>query len=89
MNVLLICRPREGVDPPSTFPRHLPGERATLRRLREDGTLTGAYSPGGPGAVLMLHVPDLDTADRIASQLPLAVAGLIDTEIIELRPLEM
>jgi muconolactone delta-isomerase len=90
MNVLLICRPRDGVDPSSSFPSHLAAERAELRRLRKNGTLSAAYSPaGGPGAVLMLDVPDHDTADRIAAELPLAIAGLIDTETIELHPLEM
>lgn len=89
MNVLLICRPRHGVDPSSSFPSHLAAERAELRRLRTNGTLSAAYSPGGPGAVLMLNVPDHDTADRIAAELPLAIAGLFDTETIELHPLEM
>jgi hypothetical protein len=89
MNVLLICRPRDGVDPSSSFPSHLAAERAQLRRLRTNGTLSAAYSPGGPGAILILDVPDHDTADRIAAELPLAIAGLIDTETIELHPLEV
>lgn len=70
MNVVLICRPRHGVDPSSSFPSHLVAERAQLRRLRTNGTLSAAYSPGGPGAVLMLNVPDHDTADRKAAELP-------------------
>jgi hypothetical protein len=54
MNVLLICRPAPGVDPGSEFPPHLPAERDVLHALREQGALTAAYSPGGPGAVLMV-----------------------------------
>jgi hypothetical protein len=89
MNVLLICRPAPGVDPGSEFPPHLPAERDVLHALREQGALTAAYSPGGPGAVLMLDVPDLDSARRIGDGLPLAVAGLIEIEIIPLKPLGM
>ncbi len=89
MNVLLICRPAAGVDPAREFPRRLPAERDALQALREQGALTAAYSPGGPGAVLMLEVADVDTARRIGARLPLAAAGLIDIEIIPLTPLGM
>lgn len=87
MNVLMLCRPAAGVDPSRQFPPHLPAERDALNALREQGALTAAYSPGGPGAVLMLEVVDLDAARRIGERLPLATAGLIDIEIIPLTPM--
>jgi predicted aconitase with swiveling domain len=51
--------------------------------------LTQAWSPGRPGAVLMLEVADVAAAGAIVGDLPLVTAGLITTEIIPLQPLEL
>ena len=51
--------------------------------------LTGAWSPGRPGAVLMFDVPDEAEAARLTAGLPLAQARLISTEIIPLHPLDL
>jgi hypothetical protein len=58
---------------------------AALKRLREQGVLLAAYSPGGPGAILMFDDARGAVEGAIAS-LPLARAGLIDTEVIGLHP---
>jgi hypothetical protein len=52
------------------------------------GILLEAYSPGGPGAILILEVSDLGKAQSLLARLPLCEAGLIETELICLRPLQ-
>jgi hypothetical protein len=88
MKVLVICRPRAGGDA-AAFARLVPDETVELRRLRDNGTLTEAWSPGRPGAVLMLEVAGLGEAEAAAAGLPLAGAGLITVEIIPLLPLPL
>jgi hypothetical protein len=85
---LVICRPVEGGDQ-EELRRLLPGETAALRDLKATGTLVGAWSPGRPGAVLTLEVPDPDQAARIVADLPLVQAGQITTEIIPLHPIDL
>lgn len=59
---------------------------AALRQLKAEGTLVEAYSPGGPGAVLIFE-GDRETVETVVSVLPLVTAKLVDTEIIDLQPL--
>jgi muconolactone delta-isomerase len=86
MMVLAICRPVPDGDQ-ELFGQLIAGESAALRRLQESGTLTQAWSPGRPGAVLMLDVSDLAEGTEVAAHLPLAAAGLVSTEVIPLHPL--
>jgi hypothetical protein len=86
MKVLVICRTRPGVTPADMGP-HYALEARELRELRESGTLLEAFSPGGPGAVLVLETSGATHAAEIAEALPLYRANLITTEIIELHPL--
>lgn len=86
--ILAICRPAEGADP-AEFQRLLPAEAAALRELKSSGALAGAWSPGRPGAVLMLNVADEAEAARLTADLPLARAGLISTELVPMRPLSL
>jgi hypothetical protein len=58
---------------------------AALRSLKAAGTLREAYSPGGPGAVLIFDGEPPAVEAAVAS-LPLVDAGLIDAELIELHP---
>ncbi len=88
MLTLVICRPAEDADQ-AAFRRLLPAETAALRELKGSGTLAGAWSPGRPGAVLMLEVTDETEAARITAGLPLAQAGLITTEIVPLHPMDL
>lgn len=67
----------------------VPAETAALRELTGRGILTSAWTPGRPGAVLMVDLPDANGAARLAASLPLAQAGLITTEIIPLHPMEL
>ncbi|HEY5017874.1 MAG TPA: muconolactone Delta-isomerase family protein [Streptosporangiaceae bacterium] len=88
MLILVICRPAADADQ-VRFQHLLADERAALRRLQADGTLTQAWSPGRPGAVLMLEVSGPPEAATHLASLPLAAEGLITTEIIPLSPLEL
>ncbi len=81
----MICRPRPGVGPDEIAP-HAAAEMDALRQYQAQGTLTKAYSPGGPGAVLMFDATTREAVEALAASLPLALAGLIDTEVIELHP---
>ncbi|HEX9357910.1 MAG TPA: hypothetical protein VF933_29350 [Streptosporangiaceae bacterium] len=85
MKTLVICRPRSGVTV-TDIAGHRAGEMAALRQLRAEGTLAEAYSPGGPGAVLIFDAGK-EAIEGVVSALPLVIAKLIDTEIIELQPL--
>jgi muconolactone delta-isomerase len=87
MNFLVICRAAPDRDT-DAFVRLAADEGVVLRKLQADGILTNAWSPGGPGAVLMLDLPDQAAAERITGELPLAAAGLITTEVIPLHPLK-
>ena len=87
MQFLVICRRVPDGDT-DAFTRLVADEGAVLRKLQADGILIEAWSPGGPGAVLMLDLPDQAAAERITGELPLAAAGLITTEVIPLHPLD-
>lgn len=65
---------------------HRAAEMAALRQLKAEGTLAEAYSPGGPGAVLIFDA-DKGAVEGVVSALPLVLAKLIDTEIMALQPL--
>ena len=73
MLILVICRPAEAADQ-AEFRRLVLAETAALRDLKGSGVLTGAWSPGRPGAVLMFDVPDEAEAARLTAGLPLAQA---------------
>ena len=88
MQFLVICRPAEGGDP-EDFNRLVPFETEVLRGLKADGTPVDAWSPGPPGAVLVLQATDADQAAQIMAELPLLQADLIATEIIPLNPIDL
>ena len=88
MRILVICRPAEGGDP-AEFRRLVPAETAELRDLKARGILAEAWSPGGPGAVLVLDVAGEPDAARLVAGFPLVRAGLIGTELIPLHPIEL
>jgi muconolactone delta-isomerase len=85
---LVICRPAEGGDQ-DEFKRLVAAETAALRALKANGALTAAWSPGHPGAVLLLEVPDQAEAARLVAEFPLVQATLITTEIIPLHPIDL
>ena len=84
MRILVICRPRPGVTRDDIAP-HAAAELAELARLRAEGLLAEAWSPGGPGAVLIFEA-EREAVTAAVAALPLRAAGLIGAEIIELHP---
>jgi hypothetical protein len=84
MKVLVLCRTRPGVDRDQIAP-HTAAEMGALRSLKAAGTLLEAYSPGGPGAVLIFD-GERPVVEAAVASLPLIDAGLIDAELIELHP---
>jgi muconolactone delta-isomerase len=88
MRFLVICRPAEGGDQ-DEFRRLVPGETAALRELKAKGILAEAWSPGHPGAVLILDAADEPAAARLVAEFPLVQAALITTEIIALHPIAL
>ena len=87
MKVLIICRPMPGVTPTAMAP-HLQAEAAQLRAMKSSGVLLEAFSPGGPGAVLVIQAENPSDAEHVAAALPMRQASLIDVELIELHPLD-
>jgi hypothetical protein len=87
VRVLAICRPRAESDPGAMSP-HIVEEADTLEEWRSRGVLVEAYSPGAPGAILVLEASGVSEAASLVDGLPLRQAGLIQTEVIGLYPLE-
>jgi hypothetical protein len=84
VRTLVICRPVHD-DARGEIARRAAEEFAALRALREDGVLLEAYSPGGPGAILILD-GDRTAAERALRELPLVRDAIVGTEVIELHP---
>jgi len=85
MKTLVIGRPRPGVTA-ADIAEHRAAEMSALRQLKAEGTLAEAYSPGGPGAILIFDAGK-EAVEGVVHALPLVMAKLIATEIIELQPL--
>lgn len=84
MKFLVICRPRPGITP-AEMAGHGAAEMGALAQLKADGILEEAYSPGGPGAILIFQAAREEVTRALAA-LPLMVAEMIDAEIIGLNP---
>jgi hypothetical protein len=69
------------------FAELVPDEAEDLRRLKSEGILIDAWSPGGPGAVLIIEAASDSDAEGVITTLPLTVAGLIDFELTPLHDL--
>ena len=85
MKLLAIGRPREGADV-HEIGRYAREEMAALWQLYRDGAVREMYSPGRPGAVLVLEASGPQDAEAAVAGLPLTAAGLIVFELIELHP---
>jgi hypothetical protein len=85
MKLLAIGRPDDGVGP-REIACHAREEVAALWDLYRAGVVREMYSPGGPGAVLVLETPGRAEAEAALATLPLTASGLIIFEVIELKP---
>jgi hypothetical protein len=86
VKLLAIGRPRSGIDARSEIVAHGREELEALWTMYRDGPVREMYSPGGPGAVLILEQDSADDAIAALAALPLVSNGIIDFELIELRP---
>lgn len=86
MKLLAIGRPRPGVDARTALAPHAAAELRALWALYCDGFVREAYSPGAPGAVLVLEAASIQAATEQLDQLPLVANRIIEFELIEMRP---
>jgi len=84
MKLLAIGRPREGADV-HEIGRHAREEMAAVWQLNRDAAVREMYSPGRPGAVLVLEATGPQDAEAAVAGLPLAATGLIVFEFVELH----
>lgn len=87
MKLLAICRPRPGIDARETIAPYARDELKALWKLYGEGVVREMYSPGGPGAVLIVEADSLANAADALSELPFVANEIVDLEVIELRPL--
>ena len=85
MKLLAIGRLRQGADA-GEIARYASQEMHALWQLYRDGVVREMYSPGAPGAVLVLETAARKEAEAALASLPLAADGLIVFELIELHP---
>jgi hypothetical protein len=85
MRLLAIGRPRGGADV-RQIAHYAREEMRALWQLYRDGVVREMYSPGRPGAVLVLETAARKDAEAVLAGLPLAAAGVISFDLIELHP---
>jgi hypothetical protein len=85
MKLLAVGRPRE-VAGAHEIAHHVGREMRALWQLYCDGVVREMYSPGRPGAVLVLETAGKQEAEAALAGLPLVAGGLIEFELTELRP---
>ena len=86
MKLLAIMRPRPGTDIAESVARHAEAELRKAWELYRAGVVRELYAPAGPGAVLILEATSADEGREALSQLPLLANGIVELELIELRP---
>jgi len=85
MKMLAVGRLRDGADA-HEIARYAREEMRALWQLYRGGVVREMYSPGRPGAVLVLEAASLQQAEAALADLPLVSAELIVFEFIELHP---
>ncbi len=78
-------RPRDGVDAHRAIAPHAESELRALWELYRGGTVREMYSPGSPGAVLVLEADSVDAAQQVLAQLPLVANEIMTLELIGLQ----
>ena len=86
MMILALERDVPGADPAKFAPR-LAAEAQAVWQLSQEGTIREIYfRRDRKAAVLLLECGTPEAARKVLASLPLAREGLIDFEIIALRP---
>ena len=86
MKLLALFSPVDRPDLPQLMREHGPDELRALWELYEQGFVREMYQRRGPGAVLIVEADDENQARARLEDLPLARAGAIALELIELLP---
>jgi hypothetical protein len=86
MKILAILRPRDGSDARSAVMKHAREELQALSDLYRTGVVREMYSPGGPGAILVLEADSHEHAAKQLADLPLLSNDIMTLELIELHP---
>lgn len=86
MKALAVGRPTNAEDARRAIAPFARAELEALWRLYASGTVREMYSPGGPGAVLVLDTESLDSAHEALAVLRLVANGIIRFELTLLLP---
>ncbi len=86
MKVLAVGRARSGVDAPGEIAPRARAAMEVLWNLYRDGVARERYSPGGPGAVLVLETAIMQEAEEALARLPLVANNVIEFELVYLHP---
>lgn len=87
MQILAVLNLKEGIAPDKMGPYLKDEVKHTLESYL-DGNIRSFWFRGDrPGVVFMLESKDEEDARRVMADLPLAAAGLVDLELIPLKPL--
>jgi muconolactone delta-isomerase len=87
MQFLAIARRRVEDFSESQIAELLPAEAERVRELYAAGVMRTIYTRADvPGAVVLLEAGDLPAAQAAMESLPLYAAGMLEVQIIPLRP---
>jgi len=87
MQILAISKLTEGSTMDKMGP-HLPDEIKHTLESYLDGNIRNFWFKGDkPGIVLMLECSDVEEAQRVLGNMPLAAAGFVEFDVIPLKPL--
>jgi hypothetical protein len=81
-----MMRPEDGADVRAAIAVRARAELQVLWELYGRGVVREMYSPGNPGAVLVLEARSAEEAARELSVLPLLADGIMVLEVTELHP---
>ena len=86
MKLLAIVRPGDGGDLRAAIAARAQEELGVLWNQYREGLVREIYSPGGPGAVLIVEASSRDSARSALGELPLLADKVMSLELIELHP---
>jgi hypothetical protein len=86
MKLLAIMRPGERGDLGAAIAACAQKELGVLWTQYREGLVREIYSPGGPGAVLIVEAGSRDSAHSALGELPLLADKIMSVELIELHP---
>jgi hypothetical protein len=86
LKILAILRPDNSGDLGAAIAGRAQEELGVLWNQYRKGLVREIYSPGGPGAVLIVEADSRDSAYSALGELPLLADEIMSLELIELHP---